>query len=171
MTTPIGSSSLAASTTRQRTHRLRHPQPAWIHWCQYIMKLLVAKCKSRSYSANGWKPDGFAACTIESTEFASQMVTAQQQTFAANLIGKTVTGTINGHSVSGIATGSTLSGSTVDVTVNGQEMDVSQITKVTDPSLTGTTPDSGTGAASTTGTSTGNDYCRCISSAGTGGNG
>lgn len=131
MSTPVGGSTGTASdsgttSAAQNTFSSQLGEQAFL-------QLLVAELKNQDPNQ---PMDGQTMITqlaqLNQTQAAMQAATYQQEGFAASLIGKTVTGTVNGKPVTGTPTGVSINRSTVDLVLNGQAMNVTSVTQVGD---------------------------------------
>lgn len=118
----LGGGSSASPTTANAPNQLG---------ANAFMQLLIAELKNQDPSQ---PMDPTTMITqlsqLNQTQYVQQMLQGQQETLAANLIGKTVTGTELGQPVTGVATSFAMQNGAVTLTVNGAAMNVTDVTSV-----------------------------------------
>ncbi len=141
MTTPISGSSTTPSSDNSSA-ALDNTQMG----PSAFLQLLVAELQNQD-PTQPMDPTTMISqlAQLNQTQYAQQALTAQQETLAGSLIGKTVTGTEDGAKVTGTATSFTYDGNTVNLIVNGKPMGVNSVTEVTATDTTAANPTSTVG--------------------------
>jgi flagellar basal-body rod modification protein FlgD len=139
MSAPIGTTQTTSSGTNANSSGQAFA-PAQLGE-QAFLQLLIAELKNQDPNQ---PMDGQTMITqlaqLNQTQASIQSASYQEESFASNLIGQSVTGTAGGKIVTGTASSVSINGSTVTVQVNGQPMDVSTITQVGGSGNTATAP-------------------------------